>query len=107
MALNLFGWLEEITNKKSSWEKFTDDDKESFNSFMIHKYISMYEPYCEVANLAQKINYKDKERIYKFYVSIIPKKKLFLKLISTFLKTIPRSLLILLRTKKKKFILRW
>lgn len=81
MALNLFGWLEEITNKKSPWEKFSDEDKKTFNSFMIHKYISMYEPYCEVANIVQKIDYKDKERIYKVYSNILPKKKLFLRFI--------------------------
>ena len=81
MALNLFGWLEEITNKKSPWSKFTDDDIKTFNSFMIHKYISMNEDYCDIANVVQKIDYKDKEKIYKVYTTMLPRKKMFLKYI--------------------------
>ena len=81
MALNLFQWLEEITYKKTPWSKFTDDDKEAFNSFMINKYISMNENYCDIANVVQKIPHKDKEKIYKVYCAMLPKQKVWLKYI--------------------------
>lgn len=45
MARTIFDWLKEITQYKSPWGSFSDEDKESFNSYMIHRYISMYEPY--------------------------------------------------------------
>ena len=77
--MTLFDWLKEITGTKKQWSSFTEEDQKQFNSFMVHKYISMYEPYVEVANYAQLLPHNDKEKIYQFYCNMIPKNNVWLK----------------------------
>ena len=79
--MNIFDFLKEITGKKSSWSSFTEEDKKQFSPYMIHRYISMYEPYIDVANYAQLIPSNDKEKIYQFYCNMIPKNNVWLKYI--------------------------
>jgi hypothetical protein len=79
--MTLFDFLKEITGKKSPWSSFNEEDKKQFNPYMVHKYISMYEPYIEVANIGQSLPHNDKEKIYQFYCSIIPKSNVWLKYI--------------------------
>ena len=78
---NIFDWLKQITNDKKSWISFNSEEHKLFNSYLIHRYISMYEPYVEVANHAQLLPQNDKEKIYQFYCSIIPKSNVWLKYI--------------------------
>ena len=77
--MTLFNWLDQITNYKKPWSSFNDEDKKTFNSYMVHRYISMYEPYVEVANIGQSLPYTDKEKIYKFYCELLPKKPVYSK----------------------------
>jgi hypothetical protein len=79
--MTLFDFLKEITGKKSPWSSFNEEDKKQFNPYMVHKYISMYEPYIEVANIGQSLPHTDKEKIYQFYCGIIPKSNVWLKYI--------------------------
>jgi hypothetical protein len=79
--MTLFDFLKEITGKKSPWSSFNEEDKKQFNPYMVHKYISMYEPYIEVANIGQSLPHTDKEKIYQFYCNIIPKSNVWLKYI--------------------------
>ena len=81
MAVTIFDWLKEITGTKKQWSSFNEDDQKQFNPYMVHRYISMYEPYIEVANFAQTLPQNDKEKIYKFYCSMIPKSNVWLKYI--------------------------
>ncbi len=81
--MTIFDWLKEITTNKTSWASFTEDQQESFNSYMVHRFVSMYEGYTEVANLGQRIPYPDKEKTYKYYCSMLPKKNVFLKYIKS------------------------
>jgi hypothetical protein len=74
---SLFDWLKQIVYEKHSWSSFNEEQKKTFSSYMIHKYISMHEPYIEVANLGQQIPHSDKEKIYKFYCNMLPKKNVF------------------------------
>ena len=78
---NIFGWLEEITYKKSPPENFSQSSWDKWNSYMIHRYVSMYIGYIDVANYVQKINPQEKKQIYSIYREMIPKKKLWLKYI--------------------------
>ena len=39
---NIFGWLDEITVKKSHPDSFSEKDWDKWNSYMIHRYVSMY-----------------------------------------------------------------
>ena len=79
MAVTIFDWLKEITGTKKQWSSFNEDDQKQFNPYMVHRYISMYEPYIEVANFAQTLPQNDKEKIYQFYCSMIPKNNVWLK----------------------------
>ena len=81
MAVTLFDWLKEITGTKKHWSSFNEDDQKQFNPYMVHRYISMYEPYIEVVNFAQLLPQNDKEKIYKFYCTMIPKNNIWLKYI--------------------------
>ena len=77
--MTLFDWLNEITFNKRDWSSFSEDQRESFNSYMIHRYVSMYIGYVELANIAQKLPLNEKEKIYNIYKTMLPKKKMFLK----------------------------
>ena len=91
--MTIFDWLKEITTNKTSWASFTEDQRESFNSYMVHRFVSMYEGYTEVENLGQRIPYPDKEKTYKYYCSMLPKKNVFLKYIKSSKKKPSNSLL--------------
>ena len=91
--MTIFDWLKEITTNKTSWTSFTEDQRESFNSYMVHRFVSMYEGYTEVANFGQRIPYPDKEKTYKYYCSMLPKKNVFLKYIKASKKKPSNSLL--------------
>ena len=78
---NIFDWLEEITYKKSPPANFSQASWDKWNSYMIHRYVSMYIGYIDVANYVQKINPQNKQQIYSIYREMIPKKKTWLKYI--------------------------
>lgn len=77
--MTLFDWLNELTFNKREWSSFSEDQRESFNSYMIHRYVSMYIGYVELSNIAQKLPLTEKEKIYNIYKTMLPKKKMFLK----------------------------
>tara|TARA_R100000742_G_C4275608_1_gene96187 strand:- start:244 stop:678 length:435 start_codon:yes stop_codon:yes gene_type:complete len=80
---NIFEWLNELTDKKSSLDSFEENAWENFNSYMVHRFISMHQGYIEIANLAQKFSPTDKKGIYEFYCDLLPRKKMFLRYIKS------------------------
>jgi hypothetical protein len=93
-SFTIFDWLNQITYEKKLWSEFTEDQQESFNSYMIHRFLSMYQGYIDITNIVQRFPMNDKETIYNTYRSMIPKKKMFLKYIKSTQKRTPDSLLI-------------
>ena len=89
--MTLFDWLKEITTNKTSWENFSEKDRESFNTFMINRYLSMNIDYIEIVNFVQKIPLTEKEKYYTIYCQMIPKKNVFLKYIKSNKKTKPQE----------------
>ena len=89
--MTLFDFLNQITYIKGDWDEFTEEDKKSWNNYMIHRFLSMYEPYIEIVNTAQKYQFEDKH-LYNFYKSVIPKKKMFLKYIKSKAKQVNKDL---------------
>ena len=81
--MQIFDWLKQITYKKQSWDSFTEEDRASFNPYMVHRFLSMNPEYIEFVNLIQNIPYTEKEKIYKLYLYMIPKKNMFLKYIKS------------------------
>jgi len=78
---SIFCWLDEITLHKSSAEEFTDKDWENFNSYMVHRFISMNVYYTELADLAQSLMPNNKKQIYNLYKEMIPKRKTYFRYI--------------------------
>ena len=81
--MQIFDWLKQITYEKQPWDSFTEEDKTSFNPYMVHRFLSMNPEYIEFVNLIQNIPYTEKEKIYKLYLYTIPKKNMFLKYIKS------------------------
>ena len=79
--MNLFDWINQITYNKQPWNTFTDEDKSEFNTFMIHRFISMNPDYIDVVNMIQKYPNCPTRMVYKFYCDLLPKKKSFFKYI--------------------------
>lgn len=76
---NLWGWLNEITLYKTPVHEITEESWDKFNSYMIHRYLSMDIDYIQLVNYVQKINPQSKKQIYTIYREMIPKKKTYLK----------------------------
>lgn len=83
MPITLFNWLDNITVNKQDWDSFEETDRESFNPYIIHRFVSMYEPYVDLVNIAQKIPPAEKEKIYLLYKNMLPKKKIFFKYVKS------------------------
>jgi hypothetical protein len=81
--MSIFDWLKEITYNKSPWNSFTEEDRESFNPYMVHRFLSMNLDYVEFVNTVQTVPYTSKERIYNIYLYTIPKKDMWLKYIKS------------------------
>jgi hypothetical protein len=71
--MNLFDWLKEINSKKSPVESFSDNDWEQFNSYMIHRFLSMNIDLIELVNEVQSFHPTDKKQIYQVYKEFVPK----------------------------------
>ena len=80
---NIFDWLQHITLYKTPASEFTDNDWENFNSYMVHRFISMSPYYVEVADYAQSMLPTMKKEIYNFYKEMLPKRKIWLKYIKS------------------------
>jgi hypothetical protein len=79
----LFEWLNEITVTKTPAENFSEESWDKFNSYMVHRYLSMYIGYIDIVNYVQKINPTNKKQIYSIYREMIPKQKIWLKYIKS------------------------
>ena len=70
---NIFDWLKAINNTKPPVESFTSKDWEVWNSYMIHRFISMNPDYIEIVNYVQDLPPQEKRMIYNIYKEFIPK----------------------------------
>ena len=79
--MTIFNWLNEITVKKSPPNSFTEEDWNGWNSYMVHRFLSMNMNYIDIVNFVQKINPQNKKEIYTIYREMIPKRKIWNKYI--------------------------
>jgi len=84
--MTLFDWLKELTNKKRDWDSFSDKERESFNPYMVNRFLSMHEPFIELVNYIQTIPYTEKRKYYTVYCQLLPKKNIWLKYIKSTMK---------------------
>ena len=90
---NIFDWLNEVTLIKRPVEDIPEESWEKWNSYMMHRYLSMYVGYVEIVNYVQKLNPQSKKQIYSIYRQLIPKKKIWLKYIKNQNKTQKQELI--------------
>ena len=84
--MTLFDWLKELTGKKRDWDSFSDKERESFNPYMVNRFLSMHEPFIELVNYVQTIPYTEKQKYYTVYCQLLPKKNVWLKYIKSKMK---------------------
>tara|TARA_R110001632_G_scaffold216703_1_gene345031 strand:- start:124 stop:537 length:414 start_codon:yes stop_codon:yes gene_type:complete len=94
--MKLWDWLDEITVKKSPASQFSKEDWDSWNSYMVHRFMSMSASNIEISNLAQRMQPTDKIGIYNFYCSLIPKRKVWNKYIKSSIKSKNKDLISLI-----------
>ncbi len=71
--------MNELTTHKTAPENISEESWDKFNSYMIHRYVSMNMDYIDVVNYVQKINPNNKKQIYSIYREMLPQKKVYLK----------------------------
>ena len=69
---NIFDWIKQINYIKSPVENFTDKDWEVWNSYMIHRFLSMNKDFLDIVNEVQSINPQNKKEIYTIFREFIP-----------------------------------
>ena len=84
--MTLFDWLKELTGKKRDWDSFSDKERESFNPYMVNRFLSMHEPFVELVNYVQTTPYTEKQKYYTVYCQLLPKKNVWLKYIKSKMK---------------------
>jgi hypothetical protein len=76
-----FNTLNHLMLKTKTWDQLSETERNDINVWSLHRFISMYSPYIELANIVQRIPLTEKERIYRTYYSLLPTKKVYLKYI--------------------------
>jgi len=94
--MNIFDWIKQVTYIKDPWSKFNDEDKATFNPYMLHRFLSMHEPYIELANHLQQFWQLTHEQVYLIYCSYLPENKIFAKYIKSTKPKANNDLLIIL-----------
>jgi hypothetical protein len=89
----IFDWLKQINTIKSDPDTFSDKDWEVWNSYMIHRFLSMNKDYLELVNETQQIMPQNKKEIYSIYREYIPKNNHWNKYIKSKVKKINPELL--------------
>ena len=82
--MNLFSWIDELFVKKRAWDSFSAEDQKKFSPFMVNRYLSMNNDFLPIINHFQKLTIEVMPIgvVYKFYCSLLPKKKTYLRYLS-------------------------
>ena len=97
--MTVFDWLNEITVKKTSPNDFLQSDWDDWNSYMVHRFLSMNMSYIDIVNLVQNINPQNKKEIYTIYREMIPRRKVWNKYIKSVNKKDSKELAIIIANK--------
>ena len=75
--MNIFDHIKNITTNKGAYL-----GDEGWNNWMVNRFLSMDQDYCEVVNVVQKNTWQMKgEYLYNLYKDLIPKQYKYLKYI--------------------------
>jgi hypothetical protein len=80
-AKNIFDHLKGVTLRKTKWESLSEEDKKSWNNYMISRFFSMEMELTDVINEFQKYSngILSSEDYYKLLSDALPKHSFFLK----------------------------
>ena len=79
--MNPFDHIKNLHTKQRSWDDFNDEEKKSFNIFIINKALSMNPNYLSIVNIIQKYtnNLLDPKEVFNLYFNFLPNKFRFYK----------------------------
>lgn len=83
---NVFDWVKEINTKKSPVDSFSNKDWDQWNSYVVHRVLSMNPDYLALVNEVQKLPPTSKKQIYSIYREYIPKNNKWSKYIKSTVK---------------------
>jgi hypothetical protein len=94
---NVFDWLKEINSTKSHPDTFTSQDWDIWNSYMVHRFLSMNPDYVELVNEVQTLPPSNKKQIYSIYREYIPKNNKWSKYVKSSSKEFDKDLILQLK----------
>jgi hypothetical protein len=94
---NVFDWLKEINSTKSHPDTFTNQDWDIWNSYIVHRFLSMNPDYIELVNEVQALPPSNKKQIYSIYREYIPKNNKWSKYVKSSSKEFDKDLVLQLK----------
>ena len=81
--MNPFDHIKNLHTKKRCWEDFNDEEKKSFNVFIINKALSMNPSYLGIVNMIQNFTglnqILSQKEVFNIYFNLLPSKFRFYK----------------------------
>ena len=79
--MNPFDHIKNLHTKKRTWDNFNDEEKKSFNIYIINKALSMNPNYLNIVNMVQKYtnNMLEPKEVFNLYYNLLPNKFRFYK----------------------------
>ena len=78
-----FDHVKNLHTKKHTWNDFNDEEKKSFNIFIINKALSMNPNYLGIVNMVQNFTglnqILSQKEVFNLYYSLLPNKFKFYK----------------------------
>ena len=83
--MNPFDHIKNLHTKKRTWDDFNDEEKKSFNVFIINKGLSMNPNYLGIVNMVQNFTGLNQvispKEVFNIYFNLLPNKFRFYKCI--------------------------
>jgi hypothetical protein len=78
---SIFDFIEGVTSKKKSWNKWNETDQKSFSPFIVNRWLSMRQDLVEFINELQTytIGVLRPQETYQLYYELLPNNKVFAK----------------------------
>ncbi len=79
--MNPFDHIKNLHTKQRNWNDFNDEEKKSFNIYIINKALSMNPNYIDIVNMVQKYtnNMLGQKEVFNLYYNLLPNKFRFYK----------------------------
>ena len=74
--MNPFEHVKNLHTKKRRWEDFNDEEKKSFNVYIINKTLSFNPDYLDIVSITQKYSTDQisQKEVFNIYFSLLPNK---------------------------------